>query len=489
MKIFKFVALLAGSFALAACVGGEVEQEGVIEEAVEVASEAVSACAEMPAPVHHRVKPNGGASLYTLNANEAANAATNHGFTDDRGIAFYGAASTGTGLSPVYRLYNPTLGNFLWTIDENERDKAKTQYGYTSDEGIRFYASKTSRPCLIPVYRYRSPTLNKHRFATSAADRASLSASGWLDEGVKFYAAPEATVTPPDDDTKFTFVVIPDTQQEIVYAPTRFTHRLDWIVANRASLDVRFVAHSGDMVDWDTPDHIHYVRASDALVKLDTAQIPYAIAIGNHDTAAVCQGGSACPGNVNANLRNTTTFNTYFPTSRFSALSGVYEAGKIDNSYHRFTAGGSSWMVLSLELWARTGAVDWAKTVLAQHPNDNVIVITHSHLNSNGTIMQTNGGYGNNSPQYVFDNLIKQYANVRLVFSGHVGNAAYRLDTGVHGNQIHQFLNCFHDGSTNPTRLVEIDTAANTLSTRVYAPATNTERSDGKHTLSNMNWL
>lgn len=480
----QFAAFLTLSVSLAACA---IDMQSDIDEPVDETTEAVSACPALPAPVYHRVRPVGGASLYTLSASEAANAGTTYGYTDDRGIPFYAAASAAAGLSPVYRLYNSAKGDFLWTIDDAEKATAISQNGYV-DEGLRFYASKVSAPCLVPIYRYVSSTLHKHRFAVTNAQRSALTAEGWTDEGVKFYAAPEAPVVSPAD-TKFTLVVIPDTQQEIVYAPTRFVNRIDWLVNNKTSLDLRFVAHTGDMVDWDTPDHIHYKRASDALIGLDTAQIPYAIAIGNHDTAAVCPGGSACAGNVNANLRNTTTFNSYFPTTRFSALAGVYEPGKIDNAYHTFTAGGLDWMVINLELWPRTGAVTWAKTVLANHPNHNVIFITHSHLTSSSGIEQSNGGYGNNSPQFVYDNLYKQYANVRLIFSGHVGNAGYRADTGVNGNQIYQFLNCFHDGTTNPTRLVEIDTAAKTLVTKVYAPFTNAERADGKATLSNISWV
>jgi dihydrofolate synthase/folylpolyglutamate synthase len=45
---------------------------------------------------------------------------------------------------------------------------------------------------------------------------------------------------------------------------------------------------------------------------------------------------------------------------------------------------------------------------------------------------------------------------------------------GVNGNRIYSFLGAFHDGSTNPVRLVEVDTAANTISSRIYAPYTNT---------------
>lgn len=480
MRTLRFVASLVLAGALSAC-GGSPQDEAPALASAESALD----CAAMSAPVYHRVRPETGDSIYTLSATEAANAATAYGYTEDRGVAFRAASATAVGLSPVYRLYNPTTYSHLWVIDASERQSAMTTYGYTTDEGTGFYASWTADPCLVPVYRYTHSALNKHRFAVTAADRSSLSAAGWVDEGIKFYAAPNQPV-----DTKFTFVVIPDTQNEVVSNSTLIDHRMQWLVDNRAALDLRFVTQTGDLVNWDTPDHIQYQRASNALKKLDTAGIPYALAIGNHDTAATCPGGSACPDDANVNLRNTTTFNTYFPVSRFKALKGVYETGKCDNAYHTFTAGGLNWLVLNLEMWARTNAVAWAKNVIAQHPRHNVIVITHSHQTSSGGIEQTNGGYGNNSPQYVFDNALKLYPNVRFIFSGHVGTSAYREVTGTQGNKIYQLLTTYHDTTTNPTRLIEIDTAANTFSTRVYSPYTNAEKTDGsKFTITNVSWV
>ncbi|MCP3142077.1 metallophosphoesterase [Pyxidicoccus xibeiensis] len=483
MRTPNFIVSLALAGGLSACGGNpqaEPSELGTDEAALDCAAMASS-------PIYHRIKPANGDSLYTYNANEAANAATTYGYTEDRGIAFRASRATGTGLSPVYRLYSPSRNEHFWTIDAAERQDLLTNGGFTTDEGIGFYASKTADPCLVPVYRYSNTTLRKHRFAITAAERSALSSAGWVDEGIKLYAAPTA---PVPVDTKFTLVIIPDTQNELVSASTLIDHRMQWLADNKSALDIRFVGHTGDMCNWDTPDHIQYVRASNAFQKLDAAQIPYAIAVGNHDTAATCPGGSACPGNVNANLRNTTTFNTYFPTTRFQALAGVYEAGKSDNGYHTFTAGGLNWLVLNLELWARTDVVGWVKTVLAAHPRHNVIVITHSHQTSSGGIEQSNGGYGNNSPQYVFDNALKLYPNVRFIFSGHVGTSAYREVTGTQGNKIYQMLTTYHDSSTNPTRLIEIDTAANTFSTRVYMPYTNTEKTDGsKFTISNVSWV
>jgi hypothetical protein len=482
LKTLRFVASLALVGALSAC------GEGVPAETPEVASvESALDCAAMSKPLYHRIRPTTGDSLYTLNSNEAANAATTYGYTDDRGVAFRAASATGTGLSPVYRIYSPSRGEHFWTIDLAEKQDLVANGGFTTDEGIGFYASKTADPCLVPVYRYSNTALRKHRFAITAAERSSLAAAGWVDQGIKLYAAP---TTAQPVDTKFSFVVIPDTQNEVVNNSTLIDHRMQWLVNNRASLDLRFVVQTGDMMNWDTPDHIQYVRASNALQKLDTAGIPYALAIGNHDTAATCTGGGACPGNVNANLRNTTTFNTYFPVSRFQNLVGVYETGKSDNTYHTFTAGGLNWLVLSVELWARTGAVAWAKSVIEAHPRHNVIVITHSHQNSSGGIEQSNGGYGNNSPQYVYDNAFKLYPNVRFIFSGHVGSHAFRETTGTQGNKIYNILTTYHDATSNPTRIVEVDTAANTFSTRVYLPYTNVEKTDGsKFTVSNVSWV
>lgn len=295
---------------------------------------------------------------------------------------------------------------------------------------------------------------------------------------------------PPAEDTLFTLVAVPDTQRETNYYPARFTNRLEWLAANKDRLDLRFVMQVGDLVDWDTPDHIQYVRASEGMKLLENAGLPYAIAVGNHDTGVVCPGGSACPGDTHALLRDTSTLNSFFPASRFKALKGAYEPGKLDNAFHTFSAGGVEWLVLNLELWARTPVVNWAKTVLANHPKHNVIVITHSHLSSSGTISGSNGGYGDNSPQYIFDNLLKVYPNVRLVLSGHTGTTGYRVDTGDNGNKIYQILQTYHDMNTNPLRLLEIDTAQGTIKTRVYSPYTNEQKNDGSaFTITGVNWV
>ncbi len=283
-----------------------------------------------------------------------------------------------------------------------------------------------------------------------------------------------ARMETPAADTKFVFAVMPDTQQEVLNSTdTRFRNRTDWLVGNRTTLDLRFVSSSGDVVNWDTPDHSQYVIARNAMRPLETAGIPYALALGNHDTQATGVGGSARdPARTRELVRDTTVFNQYFTSAQYGAMAGQFEAGKVDNSFSLFEAGGVYWMVMTLELWPRVEAVNWAKSVVAAHPRYNVVVVTHSYLDGNGNLGQS-AEYGATSPQYLFDNLIKVYPNIRFVFSGHTGIAGNRIDTGVNGNRIFTFLQTFHSNTTNPVRLVEIDTQANSLHTWIYGPYNN----------------
>ena len=282
------------------------------------------------------------------------------------------------------------------------------------------------------------------------------------------YARIEAT---PPLDTTFSFAVVPDTQEEVLDASDdRLRQRVDWLVAQRAALDLRFVTHSGDVVNYDTPDHVQYVRASSALRPLERAGVPYTLALGNHDAQVFGPDGEQRRP-AGPLLRDTTVFNRYFTAGRFGAVQGQFEAGKVDNAYATYTAGGVRWLVLTLELWPRRAAVAWAQRVVAAHPRHNVVVVTHHYLESDASIGQS-AGFGSTSPQYVFDNLVRRYPNIRFVFSGHTGTAASRVDTGEHGNRVHSFLQTFHSRRTNPVRLVEIDTAADSLRTWIYAPHT-----------------
>ncbi len=507
------------------------------------------ACSAFDDPIYRVAKPNG-LSLLTPWRGEAESAVANHGFSDE-GEVFRASVSPAPGLVEVHRLYRPwPRQDFVDTAVEEEWRNADSKLLGYRDQGRRYYVSPVAADCLSPVYTYAKGS--KHRLSGSQRSRAALVADGWEEQTIAFNAAvtdpvaapaprpapiptptaeptptekpsadptptekptptaaptptesptPTADPTPTDVplprpgpggvDTEFSFAAYPDTQRECwTGRDTRFLGRSQWLVQNKDALDLRFATHSGDMVDWDTPQHDQYEIASAAMRPLESAGIPYTVAIGNHDTAAVGVGGSAkTPGKTQIEVRDTSTFNSYFNPSRYTNVRGAYEAGKVDNIYATYEAGGVKWLVLVLELWPRQGPIDWAKKVVADHPDHNVIVVTHDFVDGGGNIGQSNGGYGATSPQHLYNELIGQYANIRMVLSGHVGGSAARVDTGKYGNKIYSFQTTMHSETTNPVRLFTVDTKADTIKTWVYAPYTNQTFTEYSKTLTGVDFV
>ena len=288
-----------------------------------------------------------------------------------------------------------------------------------------------------------------------------------------------------DADGKFTVAIIPDTQLELISSRIGrevFDQRNRWLAYSDKVDDLRYVIQTGDMVTWNTPDPTQIEGSSKGMRVLEQANIPWSSAIGNHDTGAVGPEG----GGTGLSVRHTVTHNSYFPPSRFPGMV-TFEPGKVDNNYRTFEACGMKWLVLILEFNARTAAIDWAKNVVASHSDYNVMVATHSYLTSSGGISQ-NKEYGDNSAQYLFDNLIKVYSNIKFVFSGHVGQSLSRTDYGIHGNKIVSYLGCMHDFNGNPVKLMEIDVKNGTVTTQMHQPWHNTTWGS-QETISGMSFV
>ena len=290
-------------------------------------------------------------------------------------------------------------------------------------------------------------------------------------------------------DDNFSIIILPDTQNEIKGVnDTRFNNRADWIVANKSALQIRYVLQVGDLTDWGEDDESHFTRASAGLQKLEAAQINYALCPGNHDTRAVKTGGGARDSaNTRTLVRETPMWAKYFPPSRFPMLRGVFEEGKSDNSYHTFQGGGQLWLVLTLEFMPRFDAVTWARAVVEAHPNHNIILLTHMFLQGDGSIGQ-GAEYGQSSPQYMFDNLVKLYPNFKFVFGGHIPTWNQAVLTGVNGNNVYAFNDCWHHATNNPTRVVKISAKTNKFDTYVYMPQSSTVESGTSMSKTNVVW-
>ena len=195
---------------------------------------------------------------------------------------------------------------------------------------------------------------------------------------------------PPLPDGAFTYAVIPDTQsydgegrhtkygRKPGVGPTRnekFDAIVDWLVANAEKENIRFVSHTGDIVDVN--NDFQWRFASNAMSRLD-GKLPYAVVPGNHDMT---------------DDGDTSLFQRYFPVSRFGGndwhaaafggftnSAGLFVSGGNANSVCLFESGNEKFAVVSLECNAPDPVLKWAAKELERFPDRHVIVATHQDL-------------------------------------------------------------------------------------------------------------
>ncbi|MEZ4731283.1 MAG: Calx-beta domain-containing protein [Caldilineaceae bacterium] len=257
---------------------------------------------------------------------------------------------------------------------------------------------------------------------------------------VTFYGRDISSMNVPD----FTLVAIPDTQNYYSsngQTAPGFSAQIQWILANRASRNIVFISHLGDVVDdgsvpgsgnanaqWATADVIMRDLENQTLTTLFDG-IPYGIAVGNHD-----QGPSF--GDPN----KTQLFNQYFGVSRFAGRQyyGGHLGNDNDNSYQLFAVGDLKLIAIHIEFdtSARTNTFAWIDTLLQTYADRLAIISAHEIIHNSGQWRPQ----GEKIWQGVRDN-----PNVFLMLAGHINGEANRQDMGYHGNPINTFLSDYQE--------------------------------------------
>jgi hypothetical protein len=229
------------------------------------------------------------------------------------------------------------------------------------------------------------------------------------------------------DPQNFTIVVLPDTQFYSESYPQIFSNQTQWIVNNKANMNIIFVTHEGDIVNVYN-SATQWTRANSSMSKLDDAELPYGFAIGNHDN------------NYGASY---TDYNTYFPYSRYSSESwygGAYNNNNA-NSFQLFSNGDDQYLILHLEYQANSSVLAWAGTVLSNYPTRRVILVTHEYMTGSGGARSS---YGTT----LWNNFISPHADqIFLVLTGHATREDQRTDV-VNGHTVYQLLADYQSDSS-----------------------------------------
>jgi len=292
------------------------------------------------------------------------------------------------------------------------------------------------------------------------------------------------TIKSPD----FTLIALPDPQMYSEYFPDTFKQQTAWIAAHRDELNIKFVIGLGDNVN-DGDSEPQWKNASDAMSILDQVGLPYAMAIGNHDYLH-----SKPP------TRTAPMFNKFFGKSRYAGKSwygaSTYPPGTSENFYVTLPIEGKKYLLLYLEYFPRAEAIAWAKTVLAGHAEEKVIVVTHA---LEGSDAFRNGQCDYNGPsaegletntlngEQMWDGLISQYPNIFLTLNGHVNGAAHETDFGKRGNAVTQILSDYQDdadGGGGFLRILTIKPAQHQIIVRTYSPSSQSYKNDEQNSFT-----
>jgi hypothetical protein len=302
----------------------------------------------------------------------------------------------------------------------------------------------------------------------------------------------------------FTIVVLPDTQtytgQSTTYNSVigMFYAQTNWIVNHQVDSNIVYVVHLGDISENGedpTRSPVQWRRADTAMAKLDIANIPYGMAVGNHDQGNHDPIPAQNPNNNDRGSCFSTTayYNQYFgfSTVRFNGKSfyGGHYGANSDSHFDLFSAGGLNFIAIYIEYDDRTDAASvternnmntWAYNLLTgTYAGRKAIIVTH-YMGSPATP----SAYSPQA-QEIYDK-VKSCRNVFMFLGGHVNGEGYRQDTYA-GRTIKTFVSDYQFrtlGGNGYMRIMKFSKTNDLIGVRTFSPYVNAFESDSDSQMS-----
>src|SRR5258708_29229448 len=284
---------------------------------------------------------------------------------------------------------------------------------------------------------------------------------------------PAPSPTPADE---FAIFALPDTQFYSSLNHQIFAAQTQWIADHVQDQNIQLVVGLGDIVDGGNV--LTQWQNADAAVRLLSGKVPYMMAIGNHDYDQ---------NNPAGRTASTTNFNSFFGPARYAGAAwykGSFPAGSNENFYGVVTVNGRNYLIVVLEFAARDSALAWADGILKANQDKDAIIVTHmftyvhntriSGCDLNSAASFRVGQYNNGEDMWW--KLVRKYANIHLVLSGHVvqgDGTGRRMDLGLNGNLVNQILSDYQSdalGGGGYLRILRISPSLNRVSVSTYSP-------------------
>ncbi|OMD44138.1 S-layer homology domain-containing protein [Paenibacillus odorifer] len=264
-----------------------------------------------------------------------------------------------------------------------------------------------------------------------------------------------ATVT--QDTYDFSFVWMSDTQYYSQSYPYIYQKNVKWIAENKDNLNLKYVIHTGDVVDKSYQEY-QWEEADRDMKVLEDAGIPYGVLAGNHD--------------VGHQTGDYTKFWQYFGEWRFKDMPTF--GGSYDNNrghYDLVSANGNDFIIVYMGWGLAEEEIEWMNEIVARYPERKAILCLHEYLlvsNNRAPIADT-----------IFEKVVKPNKNVIAALSGHYHDAELKVDElddngdGIADRSVYQMLADYQgaeEGGLGYIRLLQFDVANNKLRVKTYSP-------------------
>jgi hypothetical protein len=261
----------------------------------------------------------------------------------------------------------------------------------------------------------------------------------------------------PDYSYDYSFVWMSDTQYYSESYPNIYYDIVNWIADNKESQKIKYVIHTGDLVD-EVDQEYQWVTSSEAMKVLEEADIPYGVLAGNHD--------------VGHREEDYMTYWRYYGADRFEdepTYGGSYDNNR--GHYDLISVDGNDYIFVYMGWGIGDKEIAWMNEVLAQYPNRKAVLNFHEYLLVSG----------NRSPiaQKIHEQVVEKNPNVIMVLCGHYHNAAMRateLDDDRNGHPdriVYEMLADYQDGPEGGSgyiRLLRFNQDENKIYVETYSP-------------------
>ena len=255
----------------------------------------------------------------------------------------------------------------------------------------------------------------------------------------------------------FSFAWITDTQYYAESFPYHFDQMNQWIVDNAEEWKIRYVFHTGDIVD-DCDMLGEWENASSSMSIFDEAGMPYGVLGGNHD--------------VWAGAEDYGSYWKYFGEDRFADKD--YYGGSYKNNrghYDLLTENGQDFIVIYMSWDIYEEEIDWMNEVLEQYSDRMAILAFHRYIDTSGNLDYTG--------ELIQEEVVAKNSNIFAVIDGHYHGASFRIDKfdddgdGIEERTVYQICTDYQsdpEGGSEYIKFMYFDLENNKLYMNSYSP-------------------